>query len=76
MTTPIQYLVFENVSASDQRGRSPHILYDLKQLLYNAKESFLDPRATRVLIDYPRRLLENVFLHLYEHFYTYLNCNH
>ena len=70
MTTPIQYLVFENVNASDQRGKSPDILYELKQLLYNAKESFLDPRATRVLIDHPRRLLENVglFLHLYSIF--------
>jgi hypothetical protein len=36
-------------------------MYELNQLLYNAKESFLDPRTTRSLIDHIVRVLENVF---------------
>ena len=42
-------------------------MYELNQLLYNAKESFLDPRTTRALIDHIGRILENVFWSLRQH---------
>ncbi|XP_046633334.1 protein timeless-like isoform X2 [Daphnia pulicaria] len=57
ITSPIECLVFED--APNQREKSPHIMCELNQLLYNAKESFLDPRTTRSLIDHIVRILEN-----------------
>ena len=47
-------------------------MYELNQLLYNAKESFLDPRTTRALIDHLGRILENVFWELHQHTF----CSH
>jgi hypothetical protein len=58
LTSPIECLVFEE--PSNQLEKTPYILHELNQLLYNAKESFLDPRTTRALIDHVSRILENV----------------
>jgi hypothetical protein len=71
LTSPIECLIFEETP--NRREKSPHIMYELNQLLYNAKESFLDPRTTRALIDHIGRILENVFWSLRQHI---LFCSH
>ncbi|XP_046461857.1 protein timeless-like isoform X1 [Daphnia pulex] len=56
LTVPVECLVC--VDTSNQSPTSQHIVHELTQLLYNAKEAFLDPRATRAVIDHLHRLLE------------------
>ena len=59
LTVPVECLVC--VETSNQSPSSQHIVHELTQLLYNAKEAFLDPRATRAILDHLHRLLEKVF---------------
>ena len=61
LTVPVECLVC--VDTSNQSPTSQHIVHELTQLLYNAKEAFLDPRATRAVIDHLHRLLEKVETH-------------
>jgi timeless protein len=61
LTVPVECLVC--VDTSNQSPTSQHIVHELTQLLYNAKEAFLDPRATRAVIDHVHRLLEKVETH-------------
>ncbi|XP_057372867.1 protein timeless-like [Daphnia carinata] len=56
LTVPVECLVC--VETSNQSPSSQHIVHELTQLLYNAKEAFLDPRATRAVLDHLHRLLE------------------
>lgn len=56
LTVPVECLVC--VDTSNQSPTSQHIVHELTQLLYNAKEAFLDPRATRAVIDHLQRLAE------------------
>lgn len=58
LTVPVECLVC--VETSNQSPTSQHIVHELTQLLYNAKEAFLDPRATRAVLDHLNRLLEKV----------------
>lgn len=69
LTVPVECLVC--VDTSNQSPTSQHIVHELTQLLYNAKEAFLDPRATRAVIDHVHRLLEKVETHdNFTHFTT------
>ncbi len=58
LTVPVECLV--SVDASSQSPSSQHIAHELTQLLYDAKEAFLDPRATRAILEDLHRLIEKV----------------
>ena len=58
LTVPVECLVC--VDPDNQSPSSQHTVHQLTQLLYNAKESFLEPRATRAVLDHVNRLLEQV----------------
>jgi hypothetical protein len=59
LTTPIEFLEFEDIP-DHKINSSSLVIRDLMLHLYEAKEAFLDSTATRVVIDYGRRLLKNV----------------
>ncbi|EFX80828.1 putative TIMELESS/TIM-1 protein [Daphnia pulex] len=56
ITTPIRCLTF--IETSSQRIHASDIIFELRQLLYRAKESFLDARSTRAIIAHIESLLE------------------
>lgn len=58
LTVPVECLVC--VETSTQSATTQNIVHELTQLLYNAKEAFLDPRATRAVLDHLNRLLDKV----------------
>ena len=58
LTVPVECLVC--VDSSTQSPAVQHVVHELTQLLYNAKEAFLEPRATRSILDHLHRLLEKV----------------
>jgi ABC-type multidrug transport system fused ATPase/permease subunit len=58
ITTPIEFLVFEEIP--DHKNYSSFIMNALILHLYKAKETFLDSTATRAVIDYVKRLLKDV----------------
>ncbi|KAK4005125.1 hypothetical protein OUZ56_006846 [Daphnia magna] len=55
ITTPIESLVCDRTR--DQKTYSSYVTYELKQLLYKAKEAFLDLSATRAIIEHSKLLL-------------------
>lgn len=59
---PVECLVC--VETASQSPTTQNIVHELTQLLYNAKEAFLDPRATRAVLDHLNRLLDKVFKQL------------
>lgn len=63
ITTPIRCLTF--VETSNGRIHSSDIICQLRQLLYRAKEAFLDPRATRTITTHVGLLLDNVYSHIH-----------
>ena len=51
------------VSAEDVSGQShlsQHMVFQLTNLLHSAKEAFLEPRVTRIIVDRLRFLVEKV----------------
>ena len=58
MTVPVECLVSAHIADLDPA--SHHIVHDLTHQLYSAKEAFLDPRATRAIIDQLNGMLEKV----------------
>ncbi|XP_046460181.1 protein timeless-like isoform X2 [Daphnia pulex] len=58
ITTPIRCLTF--IETPSQRIHASDIICQLRQLLYRAKESFLDARSTRAIIAHVEILLEHL----------------
>ncbi|KAF6208323.1 hypothetical protein GE061_016777 [Apolygus lucorum] len=56
LTTPVESLLLVDVMSKSDAGRSTII--ELNWLLYSAKESFLEPKATRRIVDIIRMLLD------------------
>lgn len=62
LTVPVECLV----DASNNRSPlAQQVDHELTQHLYNAKEAFLDPNATRAVLSNLHRLVEKVFLFLF-----------
>uniref|UniRef100_A0A0A9W4L0 Protein timeless n=1 Tax=Lygus hesperus TaxID=30085 RepID=A0A0A9W4L0_LYGHE len=56
LTTPVESLLLVDVMSKTDAGRTTII--ELNWLLYSAKESFLEPKATRRVVDIIRMLLD------------------
>jgi len=61
LTTPLECLgIVGAVKSNQSTARQQVVVYKVTQLLYNAKEPFLDGGATQAVLDHVRHTLEKV----------------
>jgi timeless len=58
LTIPVECLLPMEIMARTDAGR--HTIYELNNLLFSAKDAFIEPRSTRSIIDFMRKMLDQV----------------
>jgi timeless len=58
LTIPVECLLPMEIMARTDAGR--HTIYELNNLLFSAKDAFVEPRSTRSIIDFMRTILDQV----------------
>lgn len=63
LTIPVECLLPMEIMARSDAGR--HTVFELNNLLTSAKDAFIEPRSTRSVLDFMRKLVETVNLDFY-----------
>lgn len=59
LTIPVECLLPMEIMARTDAGR--HTIYELNNLLFSAKDAFVEPRSTRSILDFIRKIIDQVY---------------